>query len=115
MKITNQFMNDFEIHVTDFEPVFNDYQYCGAIKFIITTLHGTNEFLEWVNFDDFNDCWRLEKIDSHLHANEMEKIYNLFKLKDKTVACVRDHHYPIEEIQEYLQSWLDKNTSSNAK
>ena len=40
MKVTNQFMNSFEMHVKEFETEFSDYQNCGAIKFIIKTSRG---------------------------------------------------------------------------
>ncbi len=106
-------MNSFEMHVKEFETEFSDYQNCGAIKFIIKTSRGVGEFLEWVRINTFSEKWCVERVDTHIETNEMFRIKRLFKLKDKTVACVRDHHYPIEEIQDCLQKWLDKNVNKN--
>lgn len=107
-RITNQFMNSFELQVTEFEST-TDYLNCGAIHFKIKTDKGADDFLEWVNFDDFNEAWELEKVDNHITSNEMTKIANLFYLTDNSVSQLRDHHYPIEEIQDTLQSWINNN------
>lgn len=107
-KIANPFMNAFELQVTEFEST-TEYLNCGAIHFKIKTDVGTDDFLEWVNFDDFSETWKIERVDNHIETNEMPKISNLFYLTDGSVSQLRDHHYPIEEIQNTLQSWINNN------
>ena len=109
MKVTNQFMNSFEINVKEFDRNINN----NGITYTIHTELGSDEFFEWVKFDSYNEKYQVERIDTHLSTNEMKKLYKLFNLKDKTVACVRDHHYPTDEILDYLQKWLDKNINKS--
>ena len=77
------------------------------VCFDIKTEKGEIRVLEWLNDDG------IERTDSHIITNELEKIEKLFDLSEKPIFMPTEDYIPLDEIFDAVDEELQKLESEN--